>query len=104
MPVSVALNILLVHGPERFRLGFIGAPLAVVIAYHCIFFVMLLYAFFATPKKAWCGLSSAIFQDLGLNLRLGFTGVVALCSEWWGKAPCSHCRWKTCSPSVLASL
>jgi MATE family multidrug resistance protein len=85
MPVSVGLNYLLVYGPHRYRLGFIGAPIAVVIAYYCIFFVMLVYALLTTPKVAWCGLSRAIVQDLGVNVRLGLAGVLSLCSEWWGE-------------------
>lgn len=85
MPVSVGLNYLLVCGPSRFRLGFIGAPIGVVVAYHCVFFATLIYALVTTPKRAWCGLSRAIVQDLGPNVRLGLQGSIALCSEWWGK-------------------
>lgn len=84
MPVSIGLNYLLVYGPDRYRLGFIGAPIGVLIAYYCIFFVMLAYALLTTPQVAWCGFSRAIFQDLSENVRLGVAGVVALCSEWWG--------------------
>lgn len=73
------------HGPEKYRIGFIGAPLAVVIAYHCIFLCNLIYALLATPKAAWCGFSKDIFRDLGVNYRLGGAGVLALCSEWWGE-------------------
>lgn len=34
--ISIFLNWLLVHGPEPYRLGFLGAPLATVIAYNSV--------------------------------------------------------------------
>jgi MATE family multidrug resistance protein len=33
-PVSIFLNWLLVHGPDRYRIGFLGAPLASTISYN----------------------------------------------------------------------
>lgn len=47
---------------------------------QCAFLVT--YIVFFAPKDAWCGWSSAIFQDLGPNIRLGIAGIVSVCSEW----------------------
>lgn len=35
-PVSIFLNWLLVHGPARYRIGFLGAPLASTISYNLV--------------------------------------------------------------------
>jgi MATE family multidrug resistance protein len=35
-PLSIFLNWLLVHGPDKYRLGFLGAPVATVIAYNFV--------------------------------------------------------------------
>ena len=35
-PVSIFLNWLLVHGPDKWRIGFLGAPVASVIAYNLV--------------------------------------------------------------------
>jgi hypothetical protein len=47
------------------------------------FIVSLLYAINFAPRTAWGGLSLAMFQDLGINIRLGIAGVAAVSSEWW---------------------
>lgn len=64
-------------------MGYLGAPLAVVIAYTLLFLVMLAYAWVAAPRHAWAGVSSAIFQDLGVNWRYGIAGVLSTVSEWY---------------------
>jgi MATE family multidrug resistance protein len=81
--VSIGLNYLLVLGPDRYRLGFIGAPIATLVAYLTIFVVLLAYTIIQTPSRAWCGFSRSMFRDLGINYRLGFQGACSLCSEWW---------------------
>lgn len=34
------------------------------------------------PRHAWGGWTSAIFLDLGPNIRLGLAGIASVCSEW----------------------
>lgn len=71
------------HGPAPYSLGFIGAPIAVVLSFWCLLGVIGVYAMLVAPKEYWCGFSRAIFQDLGLNFKYGFSGVLSVCSEWW---------------------
>jgi MATE family multidrug resistance protein len=98
-PLSVGLNWLLVLGPPNIRIGFLGAPIAVVLTnittvsvkhrvqMHNIdnnpqFLLLLLYCAIWAPKTAYAGFSRAIFLDLGPNIRLGIAGIVSTCSEW----------------------
>jgi MATE family multidrug resistance protein len=68
---------------EPFRIGFLGAPLAVVISYWTLLLVMFIYAYFTVPRHTWAGVSRVIFQDLGIVFRYGVAGIASTCSEWW---------------------
>ena len=65
------------------RIGYLGAPAAVVIAYTFLFLTMLVYAWVAAPRHAWAGVSKTIFQDLGVNWQYGIAGVLSTVSEWY---------------------
>lgn len=82
-PLNVLLNYLLVWGPEPFRLGFIGAPLATSISMTTMFFVSIAYAVWFAPRDAWGGFSIKMFENWGLNFRLGLAGTAMVASEWW---------------------
>ena len=82
-PLNVFLNWLFVWGPvDSIRLGFAGAPLSTAISMNVMFLVSLLYAVFRAPRNAWGGLSMAVFEDLGVNIRLGLAGYCLVGSEW----------------------
>ncbi|GAA5836748.1 hypothetical protein JCM9279_007648 [Rhodotorula babjevae] len=83
-PLNVLLNWLLVWGPiDALNLGFLGAPIATTVSLNVMCLVMVLYAVFAAPRDAWGGLSKDCLRDLGLNLRLGISGIGMVGSEWW---------------------
>ncbi|KAI0367216.1 MATE efflux family protein [Pilatotrama ljubarskyi] len=82
-PVNAALNYLLVWGPEPFRLGFIGAPIATAISFNLISLMSIVYGVFFVPKTAWHPLSMRCFTSLGVLVQLGLSGVGQVASEWW---------------------
>ncbi|KAH0578788.1 hypothetical protein H2248_002985 [Termitomyces sp. 'cryptogamus'] len=82
-PINCLMNYLLVWGPQRIRLGFIGAPIATVASYYLISIVSLMYGRYLVPKTAWHPLSMKMFYDLGIITRLGLSGVAQVTSTWW---------------------
>ncbi|KAL7284329.1 hypothetical protein ACG7TL_001615 [Trametes sanguinea] len=82
-PVNAALNYLLVWGPEPFRLGFIGAPIATAISFNLISLMSVIYGIFFVPKTAWHPLTMRCFTSLGVLVQLGLSGVGQVASEWW---------------------
>ncbi|KAI9058028.1 MATE efflux family protein [Trametes sanguinea] len=82
-PVNAALNYLLVWGPEPFRLGFIGAPIATAISFNLISLMSVIYGLFFVPKTAWHPLTMRCFTSLGVLVQLGLSGVGQVASEWW---------------------
>ncbi|KAH9896671.1 MATE efflux family protein [Cubamyces lactineus] len=82
-PVNAALNYLLVWGPEPFRLGFIGAPIATAISFNLISIMSIVYGVFFVPRTAWHPLSMRCFTSLGVLVQLGLSGVGQVASEWW---------------------
>ncbi|KAI0746552.1 MATE efflux family protein [Daedaleopsis nitida] len=82
-PVNALLNYLLVWGPEPFRLGFIGAPIATAISFNLISILSIIYGVFFVPKTAWHPLSMRCFTSLGVLVQLGLSGVGQVASEWW---------------------
>ncbi|KAI0341507.1 MATE efflux family protein [Trametopsis cervina] len=82
-PVNAALNYLLVWGPEPFRLGFIGAPIATAISFNLISICSIIYGVWFVPKTAWHPLSLRCFTSLGVLVQLGLAGVGQTASEWW---------------------
>ncbi|QRV82117.1 MATE efflux family protein [Ceratobasidium sp. AG-Ba] len=82
-PINVALNYLLVWGPENIRLGFIGAPIATSISTFLISCLYALYGIFFVSHAAWHPISSRAFTKLPVLFRLGLAGVGHAASEWW---------------------
>lgn len=72
-----------VWGPEPFRLGFIGAPIATAISFNLISILSIIYGLFFVPKTAWHPLSTRCFTSLGVLVQLGLSGVGQVASEWW---------------------
>ena len=79
----ILVNPILVWGPPATRLGFIGAPLSTALSFNVIALLTILYIAFLDPRKAWHPVTSNIFSNLGIVVRLGLAGVGQLASEWW---------------------
>lgn len=79
----------LLSARDPLRVGFIGAPLAVVLANNAIFLVIIIYALVAAPKHTLVPPSRAIFQDLYLNWKYGILGIASVCTEWLAFEYCS---------------
>jgi len=82
VPLNIGLGLLLVFGPPAVRIGFLGAAVSSVVTEIILCAFLMTYIVFYAPKDAWCGWSTAIFQDLGPNVRLGFAGMISVSSEW----------------------
>ncbi|KAG6883842.1 hypothetical protein C0993_003467 [Termitomyces sp. T159_Od127] len=82
-PINVVTNYILVWGPRSVRLGFIGAPIATAISYYIISFASYFYGRYLVPRTAWYPLSIRMFNDLGILIRLGLSGVAQVTSGWW---------------------
>ncbi|WFD29100.1 hypothetical protein MSPP1_000105 [Malassezia sp. CBS 17886] len=83
-PLNALANYLLVWGPERIRLGFLGAPLASaasmwVMAGLCFLQCMMV------SRGTWDGWSRKALDLAALKTCawLGFAGLLSLASEWW---------------------
>ncbi|KAL0060313.1 ethionine resistance protein [Marasmius tenuissimus] len=74
-PINALLNYLFVWGPEAIRLGFIGAPIATATSYYLISIAYIIYGTYYAPKKAWHPITTSMFKDLWLIVKLGLAGV-----------------------------
>ncbi|PVG02567.1 MATE efflux family protein [Serendipita vermifera] len=82
-PINIVLNYLLVWGPPKIRLGFIGAPIATAISFNLITFFYVVYGLWFAPRVAWHPLTWDCFNGLGFLFKLGSAGVVQVAAEWW---------------------
>jgi MATE family multidrug resistance protein len=90
-PINVVLNYMLgaytshspiltltfdpVWGPEKIRLGFIGAPIATAVSFNLVSLMSICYGIYYVPHTAWHPLSSRMFTNLGVLVQLGLAGV-----------------------------
>jgi len=70
-----------VWGPEPIRLGFIGAPIATSVSTLLITISYVIYGVFMAPKTAWHPWTMKAFEDLGILVKLGLSGVAQLAAE-----------------------
>lgn len=82
--INVPLNVLLVYGPHGIGMGFIGAPIASLVAYYVMFGLALVQCSLA-PRETWAGLTKAALNTSGLKSlwNLGFASTAAMAAEWW---------------------
>lgn len=78
--------------------GFIGAPLSTAISFNVIALLTIFYIAFLDPRKAWHPVTSNIFSNLGIVVRLGLAGVGSLVSEWWARELVSCESFREASP------
>lgn len=74
-------NAFLVWGPDRIRLGFIGAPLATSISFNLITILYIIYGVYLAPRTAWHPVTRECFNNLGYLFKIGCAGVVQTASE-----------------------
>jgi MATE family multidrug resistance protein len=76
-PLNIALQIILVP-----RIGFIGAPIAIVaFLWASLLLGALQICFFS--RVEWSGWSAAAFRDLGPLARIGAASSISVGLEWW---------------------
>lgn len=81
---NVPAQILLVYGPDKIRLGFLGAPVASVLSYYLMLAFGLCQCYVA-PRDAWQGLTRKALEVKGLVAvwQLGLSSTIAMAAEWW---------------------
>lgn len=83
LPINVLLSTFLVWN-KNFGLGFIGAPIATVINFWFIDFLLIMYVMFVDGDKCWYGIApmKEIFQQWGSLSHLAIPGIVMIESEY----------------------
>lgn len=87
----MSLTFHVVWGPEPIRLGFIGAPIATGVSTILITISYVIYGVFFAPKAAWHPWTMKAFEDLGLLVKLGLSGVAQLAAEVRTNSQSSEC-------------
>lgn len=80
-PFNAFLNFYLVWG-EAFKLGFVGAPIAIVCTNYIMAILLLLYTVHVDGYRCWCGFSKKAFQNWGRMVSLSINGCISVLSEW----------------------
>lgn len=82
-PINIFLSWYLVWN-ETYGLGYIGAPIAVVINFWVMSLLLVLYVMFVDGSKCWFGLSKLknLFQNWGQLSHLAIPGIIMLESEY----------------------
>jgi len=83
-PLNIFLNWLLIWGPDSFRIGFVGAPIASVISTWLMFVLCCIQCYLA-PRTAWGGWSRNAWSYKGIMtcVSLGGASTLGLAAEWW---------------------
>lgn len=80
---------MLIYHRDRYRIGFLGGAVSIVVTYTLLFIFLSLYAYFKAPRDTWAGMSLDIFRDLGIVARYGSASIAGVCSEWYAFEICS---------------
>lgn len=82
-PINIFLSWYLVWN-ETYGLGYIGAPIAVVINFWVMSLLLVMYVMFVDGSKCWFGLCkpNSLFQNWGQLSHLAVPGIVMLESEY----------------------
>lgn len=68
--------------PQHFRLGFIGAPIAVVCIQNLLPLLLLSYILFVDGKQCWHPLNRAALRNWGPMVRLALPGLIMIEAEF----------------------
>ncbi|KAK7748534.1 hypothetical protein SLS53_000554 [Cytospora paraplurivora] len=79
-PINIFLNWLFVWHLE---LGFIGAPISVVITQNLLPVLLIAYVYFIDGKQCWGGFSKRALTNWGPMIRLSIPGMVMVEAEWF---------------------
>ncbi|ODQ63241.1 MATE efflux family protein [Nadsonia fulvescens var. elongata DSM 6958] len=80
-PLNVALNYLLVWN-KHIGIGFLGAPIGVVISIYVMSLLLVCYTIFINGYQCWCGFDRTLFQNWNRMIRLAIPGIVMIEAEW----------------------
>lgn len=82
-PINIFLSWFLVWN-EKFGLGYIGAPIAIVINFWLMDILLIMYVIFVDGKKCWYGIAplAELFSQWGNLSQLAIPGIVMLESEY----------------------
>lgn len=78
-PVNIVVNWLLVW---KLNLGFIGAPIGVVISRNLLAGLLVLYIKFVNGSQCWGGFDRRAFANWGVMIRLALPGMTMVLAEW----------------------
>ncbi|ATY67179.1 MATE efflux family [Cordyceps militaris] len=79
-PTNVFVNWLLVW---RLGLGFVGAPIGVVVSRNLLALLLVLYIRFVNGSQCWGGFDRRAFVNWGIMVRLALPGMVMVLAEWF---------------------
>ncbi|KAH3673347.1 hypothetical protein WICMUC_003707 [Wickerhamomyces mucosus] len=80
-PFNAFTNYYLVWS-EFFNLGFIGAPIAIVLTNYIMASLLLIYTIYIDGYQCWCGISKDVFKNWSKMLNLSYNGTISVVSEW----------------------
>lgn len=80
-PLNVVFTYVLVWS-ETLGMGFIGAPMAVVLTDTLMAMMLLCYTCFINGYQCWCGFSINYFKRWTRMLKLAGPGIVMILAEW----------------------
>lgn len=80
-PMNIILNYILVWSP-MFGLGFIGAPIAVVITDYIMAAITVTYIAYVDGYQCWQGWSKSAFSHWSYMCQLALSGVISVEAEW----------------------
>lgn len=67
---------------QKFRWGFIGCPIAVVITENLMPLLLFLYVYFFLGTECWPGFTRTAFKNWGPMIRLALPGMVMVMAEF----------------------
>ena len=73
---------MLIYIQQRFKWGFIGAPIAVATTHNLLPLCLFLYVYFISGSKCWAGFSKEALKNWGPMVKLGFSGFLMVIAEF----------------------
>src|SRR3954471_8608247 len=73
---------MLTYVKQRFKWGFIGAPINVAVTHNLLAFCLFLYVYFVDGSKCWQGLSKQALTNWGPMVTLGVSGFLMVIAEF----------------------
>ena len=73
---------MLTYVKQRFRWGFVGAPIAVATTHNLLPLCLFLYVYFVNGSECWPGFSKQALRNWGPMVKLGFSGFLMVIAEF----------------------